>query len=147
MKNKVLQIALLVFSLAMFLQTTAAQTKQPKTVREYFMLLPQPYFAVESCNTDIVKNRRPFKVEYLKRFLKVEDTKNGYLESDGDGSQEHFKMALFKRPNGSFIVGLNVFGEWGEKYNFLEYRNGKWLDVSKSVVPKYKKKQRLRITA
>ena len=46
-------------------------------------------------------------------------------------------MTLFKRPNGSHIVGLYVFGEWGEKYNFLEYRNGKWFDISKSVIPKY----------
>jgi hypothetical protein len=139
MKNRFLQITLIVFSIGILLQTVPAQTKQPKTVREYFMLLPQAYFAIESCDTDVVKDCRPFKVEYLKRFLKVEDTTNGYFEGDGDGSQESFKMTLFKRPNGSHIVGLYVFGEWGEKYNFLEYRNGKWFDISKSVIPKYRK--------
>lgn len=122
MKGKYLQHYFVLIAVLILLQNASAQSKQPKNVREYFMILPQTYFPIESCNTDIVKDCRPFKVEYLKRFLKVEDTKNGYLEGDGDGAQEHFKMALFKRPNGSHIVGLYVFGEWGEKYYFLEYK-------------------------
>lgn len=139
MKGKYLQHYFVLIAVLILLQNASAQSKQPKNVREYFMILPQTYFPIESCNTDIVKDCRPFKVEYLKRFLKVEDTKNGYLEGDGDGAQEHFKMALFKRPNGSHIVGLYVFGEWGEKYYFLEYKKRRWFNVSKSVVPNYRR--------
>ncbi|HQU81738.1 MAG TPA: hypothetical protein PKY59_01350 [Pyrinomonadaceae bacterium] len=139
MKVKYLQLIFLSFVILFVFQNVSAQSKQPKNVREYFMLLPQTYFAIESCNTDIVKDCRPYKVEYLKSNLRIEDTKNGYLEGDGDGSQEHFKMALFKRPNGSHIIGLYVFGEWGEKYYFLEYKNRRWINVSKSVVPNYRR--------
>src|SRR5215204_6097011 len=139
MKNRFLQISLIVFSIAIILQTVDAQKKQPKTVREYFMLLPQSYFAIESCNTNVVKNCQPFKIEYLNGFLKVEDTLNGYLEGDGDGAQEHFKMALFKKPNGAHIVGLYVLGESGEKYYFLEYKNRRWANVSKSIIPNYRR--------
>jgi hypothetical protein len=139
MKIKYFRQIIFVLAILVAFQSISAQTKPPQTVREYFMLLPQTYFVVESCNTDIVKDCRPFKVEYLKRFLKVEDTKNGYLEGDGDGSQERFKMALFRRANGTHLVGLYVFGEWGEKYYFLEYKNRRWINVSKSVAPNYRR--------
>lgn len=139
MKVKYLWKFFTIVTVLIAFQNLPAQSKQPKTVREYFMLLPQKYFAVESCNTNVVKNCEPYKIEYLKTFLKVEDTKNGYMEGDGDGAQEHFKMALFKRPNGSHIVGLYVFGEWGEKYYFLEYKNRRWFNVSKTVVPNYRR--------
>ena len=139
MRSRYILVALICIVLLIASQGVVAQTKRPKSVRDYFMLLPQKYFAVESCNTDIEKDCRPFKIEYLKRFLKVEDKANGYLEGDGDGSQEKLKMTLFDRPNGTSVIGLYVFGEWGEKYCFLEYKNRHWLNVSKSVVPKYRR--------
>jgi hypothetical protein len=128
---KVSKIIVLLALLLAFVLSVSAQTKSPKTVREFFMLLPQKYFEIE----DITHDKKLF----LERFLRVEDNKNSYMEADGDGSQEHFKMALFKRSNGTYIVGLYVFGEWGDKSYFLEYKNRKWTDVSKNLVPQYKK--------
>jgi len=120
--------------------TGAAQSNRPRTVRDYFMLLPQTYFAIESCNTDEVRDCRPFKTAYLERFLKIEDVKNGFLTGDGDGSQESFEMALFRRPNDAPIVGLHVFGEWGDTYRFLEYRRSRWRDISKIIIPNYRRR-------
>lgn len=132
MINKYLKVVLPVgIFLLLAVISVAAQLKQPKTVREYFMLLPQKYFVIEDLSRD--------KNKYIERFLEIEDTKNGYMKAGGDGSQEHFEMALFKRPNGTHVVGLYVSGEWGEKYYFLEYKNRRWLEVSKSIVPNYRK--------
>jgi hypothetical protein len=49
-------------------------------------------------------------------------------------------MALFKRPNGTYIVALNVIAEVQDDYFFLEYKNGKWFDVGAQVVPGYSRK-------
>ena len=96
------------------------------------MLLPPKYFEIE----DLARDKKKF----LERFLKIEDNKHGYMKAIGDGSQESFELALFKKSKGGFLLGLYVFGEWGEKYYFLDYRNGRWLNVSKTVVPDYKRR-------
>lgn len=64
--------------------------------------------------------------------------RTAFYRAGGDGCQERFKLVLFKRNDGTFIAGLSVWGEWGEKYNFLEYRNGGLKDISAAVIPGYK---------
>ncbi len=113
-------------------QAPSPRAGRPKTVREFFLLLPQDYFGVECCGGSLR--------EYLKKYLVVEDTANGYLEGGGDGAQPGFKMALFKRPDGSYLIGLETFGEGLDDNYFLEYRNGKWLDVAARDVPRYSRK-------
>lgn len=103
----------------------------PKPVRKLFMALPEKYFYVESDSRD--------KNKYLDRFLEVEDDENGYMKGSGDGAQNRFRMSLFKQSNGRTIIGLYVFGEDVESSFFLEYKNKKWRDVGKEVVPQYKK--------
>ncbi len=102
----------------------------PRTPREFFMLLPQKYFEIEMLDRD--------KNKFLERALEIEDNKNGYMKAIGDGSQESFEMALFKKSKGGHLVGLYVFGEWGEKYYFLDYSKRRWSNVSKMMVPGYK---------
>jgi hypothetical protein len=134
MKTFNLVLFFLLGSLAVF-----SQPKQPKTVRDFFNLLPQSYFTLESCRPKTDKNCVKARKEYLKRFLEVEDNANRYFEASGDGSQEKLKMTLFKRPDKTYLIGLYVYGEWGEKYYFLEYKSGKWSDVSRKIIPNYKK--------
>ena len=106
-------------------------TSSPKNVRDYFLLLPEKYFSIECCQND--------KNEYLKKYLTVEDTKNGYMEGGGDGAQGAFKIVLFKRPDKSYIIGFNSFGEMEDAYYFLEYKNNKWIEISTEVVPQFSK--------
>ncbi|MEZ5425885.1 MAG: hypothetical protein R2747_06460 [Pyrinomonadaceae bacterium] len=106
--------------------------KGPGSVREFFMLLPEKYFFIECCERD--------KKAYLEKYLTVEDAANGYLEAGGDGAQDGFKMALFKRPDKSYVIGFNTFGEAEDDYYFLEYKNKEWIDVSTREVPKYNRK-------
>lgn len=133
MTNKILGL-LFIVCVAM----TAAQAqkktgdKNPKTVRDFFLLLPNDCFEVGCCGDDT-------KESYLKMFLDVEDTANGYMSGNAEGGQGGFEMTLFKRPNGTYIIGFYSFGEVWDDFYFLGYRGGKWFDVSKKVVPDYSK--------
>jgi hypothetical protein len=83
------------------------------------------------------------KAEYLKRYLTVEDTANGYMSGSGDAAQEGFVMALFKRPNGTYLIGFYTEGEGGVGDTpwtvFLNYSAGKWTDVSRTVIANFNK--------
>lgn len=119
-----------------------AQSKQPKTVREFFNLLPQKYFPLEGCSDNpTARNCDRARGEYLKSFLEVEDTANGYMKGGCDGAQSCFTMALFKRPDGAYIIGLTTSFEDVEESRFLEYTRGRWKDVSAQVVPEYSKRK------
>lgn len=116
------------------------QTKQPRTVRDFFNLLPQKYFTLEGCEPAKDKNCERARREYVKNYLEVEDTKNGYWKSSCDGGQSCLRMALFKRPDATYIVAVHTLFESDETNYFLEYKNGKWSDISSQVVPEFSPK-------
>lgn len=142
MKRRILQVAVSLLMTLGSVVIVSAQAKQPKTVRDYFMALPPEYFSLDCC---INKDQRKAKAEYLKRYLNIEDTANGYMSGYGDAAQEGFAMALFKRPNGTYLIGLYTYGEGGVEdtpwTHFLDYKNGKWTDVSRSAVSGYSKEK------
>ncbi len=117
-----------------------AQINQPRTVRDFFNLLPQKYFTLEGCEPKTDKNCEKARKEYIKNFLEIEDTKNGYWKSGCDGGQSCLTMALFKRPETTYIVHLLTEFEMGEDSYFLEYKGGKWTDISTKVVPDFTQK-------
>jgi hypothetical protein len=49
-------------------------------------------------------------------------------------------MALFKRPDATYVVHVLTEFEMGENSYFLEYRNGKWADIGAQIVPEYSTK-------
>jgi hypothetical protein len=126
----------LLFAPLLFACSASAQT--PKTVRDFFTLLPAKYFSFDCCSSLPASKQ---KAEYLKRYLKVEDTANGYMSGEGDAAQEGFEMALFKRPNGSYLIGFYTYGEGGIEDTpwivFLDYKAGKWTDISRHEIPGY----------
>ncbi len=113
---------------------TEAQTRPPRTVREFFMALPVKYFPLESCEPEKDKGCQKAKRDYLKTFLEVEDTANGYLKAGCDGAQSCLEMAIFKKPDGNYIVGLRSDFEMGSDSYFVDLNNGKWTDVGPSIV-------------
>jgi hypothetical protein len=54
-----------------------------------------------------------------------------------DGAQSCFHMALFKRPGGTYVVGLTTSREMMQQSYFLEYSGGARRDVGARVVPEY----------
>ena len=120
--------------------SSGTQTSHPKTVGEFFALLPQKYFPLEGCADNPTKNNCDrARAEYLKTYLEVEDNTNGYMKGGCDGAQSCFHLALFKRPGGTYIVGLTTSFELGESSYFLEYAGGRWRDIGRQVVPGYGK--------
>ena len=132
-------ILLLVLAAAFSVFSIHAQTKQPKTVRDFFNLLPNKYFELYGCEKENSSDCDKARTEYLENFLRVDDAVNGYLEGGCDGGQECITMALFKRQDGTYIIGVETYTTLTEHNYFLEYRNGKWYDVSAKIVPQFSK--------
>ena len=115
----------------------AAQQTEPRSVRDFFMASTQDVFYLEGCEEGTDPGCRQAKERYLKDYLEVEDTKNGYLSAGGDGAQAALTMTLFKRPSGKYIVAVNQFGEIGDDYRFFEFEGGTWKDISARMIPEY----------
>ena len=140
MKINATGVLLLGFLLLNCFTGAVAQTKQPRTVRDFFNLLPQKYFPLESCEPAKDRNCAKARREYVKSFLEIEDTANGYWKSGCDGAQSCLRMALFKRPDATYVVAVHTLNEADETNHFLEYKNGKWSDVSAQTVPDFSNK-------
>lgn len=121
-------------------RTDHVVTSSPKTIRDFFMSLPEKYFVLEGCVREKDKNCRKAKLDYLRTFTEIEDTANGYLKGGCDGAQSCLEMAIFKRPDGTYIVAVGTSAEMMNEYYFLDYANGNWTDVSTIVVPDFNKK-------
>ena len=117
-----------------------AQAKgEPRTVTDFFTLLPEEYFVLEGCDKATDKNCDKARAEYLKILDSVIDIKNGYLRGGCDGGQSCIEMAIFKKADSSYIVGIHTSGEVSNDFHFLEYAGGKWTDVSADVIPDFSK--------
>jgi hypothetical protein len=83
---------LLLTLLAVFLSQSisAAQSSPPKTVLDYYLLLPEKYFEAN-------KEQRVKWMLDLRRGAVV-DIMNGYIYAAGDGAQTPIYVCLFKRP-------------------------------------------------
>lgn len=121
------------------------QTRQPKTVMDYFALLPEKYFMLEGCMRDADKDCKKARAEYLKNYKEIEDIPNGYFKGGCDGGQRCIEMALFKRPDNSYVVAVATFGEMLDENHFLDYDNGKWKDISAEIVPEFSTDKRYEI--
>lgn len=106
------------------------QDISPKTVRDFFHLIPTEYFGVACCDGN--------RDEFIRKYVTVTDTANGYMEGSDtkeDPKYQGFKLKVFFSKN-TTIAGLYSHGIGREDYYFLEYKNGKLLNISKSI-PNY----------
>lgn len=111
----------------------------PRSVRDFFMLLPEKYFVVESCDRNADKFCQKAKLAYLKDFGQIEDRANGYLKGGCDGAQSCLELTIFRRPDSSYIVAVSTESEMIIDQYFLDYADGKWIDISSKVIPEYSK--------
>jgi hypothetical protein len=112
----------------------------PRSIREFFNLLPAKYFTLEGCEPAKDKNCDRARAEYVKTFLEIEDRENGYWKSGCDGGQSCLEMAIFKRPDGNYTVLVMTAAEMTEESWFLEYSGGKWTDIGAKIVPDFSTK-------
>ena len=129
---KKLTPVLFVVALLTFGATTnaAAQKKTPRTIEDFYLLLPAKYIAPLA------------KIKDRRKLIKTLDVANGYLYLSGEGAMSDWEgwaeIALFKKTNGDYIVGV-VDGSCATMcysgVEFLEYKNGKWTEVTNRVLP------------
>src|SRR5262245_5975280 len=112
----------------------------PKTVREFFMALPDKYFTVMGCQPAKDKGCTKAKEDYLRNVLQAEDSATGYLKAGCDGGQECIEMALFRKPDGTYVIGVTTGSELASHSYFLDYNGKTWTDISSKVVPQFSKK-------
>src|SRR6185503_276450 len=79
-------------------QTTIAQSAEPKTVKDYFLAVPEEYIGFSKEEREVL----------LKGPGVILDLKNGYLSYNASDNPEEFEFALFKQTDGTYIVAINI---------------------------------------
>lgn len=111
----------------------AAQAAEPKTVADFFLLVPERYMQYYD---------RRFREELLRgeRRGAVIDIPNGYISWDASDNPEEFEFAIFKKRDGSYIVAYSVgynseYDDPSSTLFLLSYEGGQWRDVTKVLLP------------
>jgi hypothetical protein len=132
MRKKLIQIFFIIFLLTISLAVSFGQNKAPKTVRDYFKLVPSEYFNVHCCDGN--------KDAFIKKYVDVLDTQNGFMKGadlEEDPRYSGFVLKVFPSgAGGKTILGLYSSSIRWQDYYFLEYKNGKLLNISKTI-PSY----------
>jgi hypothetical protein len=109
---------------------SAAQSSTPRTVMDYYLLLPEKYFEAD-------KEQRVKWMLDPKRGAVV-DIKNGYIYAPGDGAQTSIYVCLFKRPAGSPLIAVKSYPSDTHEFTYLhfyKYKQGALVEVSKGMLP------------
>ena len=110
---------------------SAALSREPKTVADFFLLVPDRYMH----GYDL-----PFRQQLLRgeRRGTVIDIKNGYISWNASDNPEEFEFAIFRKSNGKYLVAFSSLGEpdlYPSYFCLLSYDNGKWRDVTRALLP------------
>jgi hypothetical protein len=115
--------------------TAAAQSPEPKTVADFFLLVPERY----TVGYDLRLREALLRGE---RRGVVVDIRNGYISYDESDNPSGFEFAIFRKSNGRYIVAYNSVGDdfdWqpedGATLRLLSYEGGKWRDVTRVLLP------------
>jgi hypothetical protein len=103
---------------------------QPKTVTDFYLAMPSNLY-----NFTQIKDKAAL-TKYRKKNIKIEDIKNGYLRIESNDLEGHGEVALFKKNDGSYIVGQTDVGcgpVCGGGVDFWTYKAGKWVKVTDQV--------------
>ena len=119
----------------------ALNEKEPQTVKDFYYLLPEKYFPQPDFDDGPKLSQRAFR----KSIIETEDIKNGYLSIMGGFKEGWVEVAIFKKTNGKYIVGISSIGCGpvcsNEDMDFLSYENGKWRNVTNEVLQKISEAQ------
>ncbi len=118
--------------------TVAAQSSEPKTVVDFFLLVPDRYM-------DGVYDRQSRQEMVRNGWLNIVDVKNGYIFYDASDNPSGFEFAIFRRSNGKYLVAYSTGAfydpEWSKESGnwptllLLSYEGGRWRDVTRASLP------------
>jgi hypothetical protein len=121
-------LALSSMCLLIIIQTATAQSAEPKTVRDYFLTVPEAYIGFSKEDREVL----------LKGPGVTLDIKNGYLSYNASDNPEEFELALFKQTDGTYIVAISIDAnpdfESKSALHLLRYDKGRWNDVTKETL-------------
>lgn len=116
----------------------AAQTSEPRTVADFFLLVPERYLDGYD---------RAFREELVRGEYRgtVVDIANGYISYDASDNPTGFEFVIFKQRDGKYLVAYSdgafadagwseESGNWNVLY-LLTYERGEWRDVRSSMLP------------
>lgn len=113
------------------IQSANTQQTELRTVVDYFLALPDRFTG------ETTREERKRLVSEDSGRLITKDLKNGYLAIAGDAGSPGFIVAIFKKPDGKYLVGVNSYFEMGEDFFILSSENGKWMNFTRMVIPGY----------
>lgn len=120
---------ILMFAVAALLSITALG--QTKTVTDYFLALPGKYYSRSGSVTEAKE-----LAAYRTTLISVKDEKNGYLKLQGVDFEGWGEIALFKKNDGSYVIGHAEVGcgpACGGDVTFWTYKSGIWKEVTDTV--------------
>ena len=104
--------------------------QEPKTVLDYYLLLPDEYFEANE------EQRVKWMLD-PKRGAVV-DIKNNYIFAPGDGAQTSIYVCLFKRSSGRPLIAVKSHESDTDQFThlqFFEYKRGTLVEVKQGVLP------------
>ncbi|HKO96592.1 MAG TPA: hypothetical protein VJU86_06360 [Pyrinomonadaceae bacterium] len=131
-------LCVLACAIAPGLKGAAGQPSEPKTVEDFFLLVPERYMD----GYDLGFRREVLRGEH--RGVVVDIT-NGYISYDASDNPSGFEFAIFRKNDGGYLVAYSTgafsdpemdreLGNWPILF-LLSYEGGKWRDVTKSLLP------------
>jgi hypothetical protein len=117
--------------------TAAVQSSEPKTVVDFFLLVPERYMDGYDLR---------FREEMVRNgWLNIVDVKNGYILYDASDNPSGFEFAIFRKSNGNYLVAYSTgafhdqemaeeLGNWPTLF-LLSYEDGRWRDVTRASLP------------
>jgi hypothetical protein len=111
-----------------------ARRAEPRTVIDYFLLVPDRY---------IIDYDRKLREDMVRNgFLNIVDVKNGYIYYNASDNPEEFEFAIFRKPDGRHLVAFSSGYDPSccshpimSTLLFLSYENGRWRDVTRATLP------------
>lgn len=118
--------------------TAAAQSPEPKTVADFFLLVPDRYVG----SYDLRHRQEMLRGD---RRGVVVDIPNGYISYDASDNPSGFEFAVFRKSNGGYLVAYSTgafhdqemaeeLGNWPTLF-LLSYEGGGWRDVTRASLP------------
>ncbi len=104
-----------------------AKTASPRTVLDYFLLLPDKDYFTMDRSSRLAWTRQPGRQAII-------DLKNDYIQFPGEAGQPTLDVALFKH-RGNVLVAVHASYEMGQSLDFWRYRQGQWTNVTRQTLP------------
>ncbi len=129
--NLIPVLCVVIIAIASGLNPVAAQTPEPKTVADFFHLVPERYIGY-----DLAFRERLLRGE---RRGTVIDIPNGFISWNASDNPEEFEFAIFRKSNGKYLAAFSVGYDsqfpQASRLVLLSYERGRWRNVTRASLP------------